>query len=40
MRDWITGVSDGKNSWPARAPMFVSLGKTRTIDIAERSGEI
>jgi hypothetical protein len=39
-RDGVAGVSDGKNSRSARAPMFVGLGKTGVIDNAERGGEI
>jgi len=40
MRNWVAGVSDGKNARSARASMFVTLGKTGIIDIAERGGEI
>ena len=36
VRNWIGGVSDGKNSRSARAPMLVNLGKTGIIHIAQR----
>jgi len=40
VRNWIGGVSDGKNSRSARAPVLVNLDKTGIIDIAQRGSEI
>jgi hypothetical protein len=40
VRDWIGGVSDGKNPRSVRVPMLVNLSKTGIIHITERGGEI